>query len=320
LPIEKEPVVVEQQEAEDAPVFDDEVWAALEKVEHETESAPETKLLGHEPSARVEHRATTEPLVSESKRWEMPVIEPLAPREQSEIAEKKPTPKIESTEPAQVVAATTAEAPVQMETATSRVKPGSILGIPDEASAGPLILGEPQRDADDAGISGLSDYGRVKESGGKWGSVTLVATVVVIAVLVFAYVRSAWFHEKVNSIFNSFRGGSQAELPPPPKADTPRAQIFPARSQPDKNMAKAHGAVYNISGEPLTGLSLEVILERGDGSSETRTVELKPNQLGPGQQATYDFEYDGKQITGYRISKLLSDSTEVKFITPQRSQ
>jgi hypothetical protein len=47
---------------------------------------------------------------------------------------------------------------------------------------------------------------------------------------------------------------------------------------------------------------------------------LKPNQLAPGQQAIYEFEYDGKQITGYRVSKLFSDSVEIKYITPSRRQ
>lgn len=321
LPAEKEPARVEQPAMEEAPVFDDEVWAALEEVEREAETAP----LASEPprgsSARKEHRATIEPLIAESKRWETPMIEPVTPREESTSTEQKPSPGVESLErePQMASIASTAEAP-QVEAMTTRVKPGSILGIPDEPSAGPLILGEPQRDESEAGITSLSGYGRINESSGKWGTVTLVATVLVLAGLVFAYVRSPWFHEKINSIFVSFRSGEQVESPQPPKSDLPRAQIFPARSQPVKNMAQARGAVYNISGEPLTGLSLEVTLERGDGSSEARTVELKPNQLASGQQAIYEFEYDGRQFTGYRVSKLLSDSVEVKFIMPSRSQ
>jgi hypothetical protein len=243
----------------------------------------------------------------------MPVIEPVTPREESEIVGQK------SVESPEVASVSSVETP-HVEAVTSRVKPGSILGLPDEPSSAPLILGEPQRDASESGITGLSDYGRIKESGGKWGTITLVATVVVIAGLVVAYLRWPWFHENVNSFLALFSGGEQAEIVEQPKSDLPRAQIFPARSQPVKNMAQARGAVYNISAEALTGLSLEVILERSDKSTEARAVELKPDQIAPNQQAIYEFEYDGKQFTGYRISKLLSDSVEVKFIMPTRSQ
>ncbi|MEW6208262.1 MAG: hypothetical protein AB1631_07835 [Acidobacteriota bacterium] len=314
----EEPARVEMV-MEEAPVFDDEVWAALEEVKRETETAPLTSEPPR-PSARIANQSMTEPLRAESKlaRWEMPVIEPVTPREESATEERKPSVESPEREP-QVASVSSVEAP-HIEAVTTRVKPGSILGIPDEPSSAPLILGEPQRDASEAGITGLSGYGRVNESGGKWGTVTLTATVLFIAGLVFAYIQWPWFHEKVNSFLALFSGGEQAVTVEQPKSDLPRAQIFPARSQPEKNMAKARGAVYNISSEPLTGLSLEVILERGDGSSETRTVELKPNQLQPGQQAIYEFEYDGKQFTGYRISKLLSDSVEVKFIMPSRSQ
>lgn len=321
LPEEKKPITIEQPAIEEAPVFDDEVWAALEGVERESETAPLTSEPPRVSSARIEDRATIEPLIAEPKRWEMPVIEPVTPREESTIAEQKPSPEIESAEPEPqiVAAASTAEIP-HIEAVTTRIKPGSILGIPDDIEAGPLILGEPRRDASEAGITGLSGYGRINESSGKWGTVTLVATVLVIAVLVFAYVRSTWFHEKVNSIFDRFRGSEQAESPQPPKSDSPRAQIHPAPSKPNKNLVEARGAVYNISEEQLTGLSLEVTLEHGDGSSEARIVALDPNQLAAGQQAIYKFEYDGRQITGYRISKLFSDSVELKYITPSRRQ
>ncbi len=322
LPEEKKPITVEPPVMEEAPVFDDEVWAALEEVERKEETAPLVSEPPGKSSARVEHRATTEPIIAESKRWEMPMIEPVTPREESATSDEKPSQEIESVEPEAQIAAAASTAEVhQVEAMPTRVKPGSILGIPDDIKAGPLILGEPQRDANEAGISSLSGYGRIHESGSKWGTVTLVATVLVIAGLVFAYAFSPWVREKVTSILDRFRGGEQAGTVEQPKSDLPRAQIFPARSQPVKNMAKARGAVYNISGEPLTGLSLEVILESADGSSEARTVQLNPNQLASGQQAIYEFEYDGRQFDrGYRIGKLLSDSTEVKFIMPSRSQ
>jgi hypothetical protein len=100
-----------------------------------------------------------------------------------------------------------------------------------------------------------------------------------------------------------------------------RAQIIPSfRPEVNKNMVTARGAIDNISDEPLEGLSLEVSLQRGgDTAPEIRSVAVIPDPLPPGQRGTFEFEYDGKRdtgFTGYKITRLFSNGTEVRFRMP----
>jgi hypothetical protein len=70
----------------------------------------------------------------------------------------------------------------------------------------------------------------------------------------------------------------------------------------------------------MSSLAVEVTLERNDGSTEARELALKPAELAPRQQGLYEFEYDGKLYTGYTVTKLSSDSGEVKFNAPSSKQ
>jgi hypothetical protein len=207
--------------------------------------------------------------------------------------------------------------PQQVEVAAG--KPASIPGLPEESSG--ETLGASARSDAETSISSLASYGKQTNGGGGiWGTVTLIAVIALIAGSVFAYYKSSWVHEKVDSLVARIRGSSQTETArPAQQPDRPRAQIFSATPEANKNLVKARGAVYNISGETMTGLAVEVTLERGDGApQETRTLALKPAELAPQQQGIYEFEYDGKQFTGYTVTRLLSDSSEVKFIAPAR--
>ena len=110
---------------------------------------------------------------------------------------------------------------------------------------------------------------------------------------------------------------------PPPAVDQPKARVFPARNDANKNIVKARGAVDNISEETLSNLSVEVSLERGNGAPpEARKVAVNPAQLAPKQRGVFEFEYDGNRATGfsgYRIVRLVSGEGEIKFTTPGRT-
>lgn len=197
---------------------------------------------------------------------------------------------------------------------------GSVLGLPAEPSQQPLIFGDPVRDSAEAGIGSLSNYGKdVGPKGGRTGTIALLAVVVLLgsAVLLYLFVPSV--HSRVGAFVAHLRGtDTQAALEAAMKQ---RAQIIPSyRPEVNKNMVTARGAIDNISDEPLENLAIEVSLQRGgDTPPEIRNVAVVPNPLPPGQRGTFEFEYDGKRdtgFTGYKITRLLSNGTEVKFRMP----
>jgi serine/threonine protein kinase len=108
-----------------------------------------------------------------------------------------------------------------------------------------------------------------------------------------------------------------------PPDERPKAQIYPSRNPEVNNTkVKTRGAVTNISDESLEDLSVEVYLDRGEGTKiEVRRIPVKPNVLVPRQQGLYEFEYEGGKPTGfsrYKVIKLLSKNGEVKFTTPSQ--
>ena len=139
-----------------------------------------------------------------------------------------------------------------------------------------------------------------------------VVGVVVLLLLVF----SIWFAVRLPN--RSQPTGSQAEA-----AMNTRAEVIPSyRPEVNKNIITARGAVDNISDEPLKNLYVEISLQSGGhASTETRKVPVTPNPLPPSQRGMFEFQYDGKRDTGfagYKIIRLLSDETEVKFRTPKQ--
>ncbi|MEK6323020.1 MAG: hypothetical protein AABN33_15210 [Acidobacteriota bacterium] len=201
-----------------------------------------------------------------------------------------------------------------------RAATGSVLGLPTEPSYGPLILGDIVRRADETGIGALSNYGKdVGPKGGRTGTIALLAVVVLLggAVLLYLFVPSV--HSRVQSFVAQVRGtDTQAARE---AAMKPKVQIIPSyRPEVNKNMVTARGAVDNISDEPLENLSIEVSLQRGgDTPPEIRSVSVVPNPLPTGQRGTFEFEYDGKRdtgFTGYKITRVFSNGTEVKFRAP----
>jgi hypothetical protein len=198
---------------------------------------------------------------------------------------------------------------------------GSVLGLPAEASDAPLIIGQPALARKDASIGALSNYGKDLDASetGRGGAITLFAAVLLIAAAVLVYFFVPAVRSRADALVARIRGQQTATAP----VEKPKAQIYPSiNPEVSKNLVKARGAIVNISEENLEDLSVEVSLDRGEGTTaEVRTIAVKPNLLVPRQQGIYEFEYEGGKTTGfsrYRVTKLLSKTGEVKFKTPNQ--
>jgi hypothetical protein len=307
----------------------------------------QTELLG---VARVDERPPREPFEApritplvHREPWVPPQIELLKPRVQPPIAQPElpeahtqmlgssPALSTEQAAPAEAMADAETlreeiDTPVVARAAVStvasgRARAGSVLGLPAESSHAPLVLGAPVKARDEIGIGALSNYGKDVDNGGGHGGTIALATVIL---LLGGGIATYLFVPTVNSRVNAMVGRARGIDPNPPQAiEQPKARVFPARNEANKNMVKARGAVDNISEETLVGLSVEVSLERGNGAPpELLKVAVTPAQLEPKQRGVFEFEYNGNRatgFTGYRIVRLLSGEGEIKFTTPGRT-
>jgi hypothetical protein len=207
-------------------------------------------------------------------------------------------------------------------TRSTKGKPaGSVLGLPAETSHAPLILGKPLRDREGEGVAALSNYDKDLDAAetGRGGAIALLIAILLIGGAALAYFFIPSVHSRADALVARIRGQQAA----PPPVEKPKAQVYPSRNpEVIKNLVKARGAVTNISEEALEELSVEVSLDRGEGTAaEVRTIPVNPNVLAPRQQGLYEFEYEGGKATGfsrYRVTKLLSKNGEVKFTTPSQ--
>ncbi len=299
------------------------------------------------PGARVDERSHRESFeaprierVLHREPFEPPAIKPLTPREQAAVTrelrsstpprtlptreEAKETPArntmifgAHSTEPDSrpstaepVIAASGRIAEPSVAGARSYKAPaGSILGLPAEASHGPLILGDPVRAESDTGIGALTNYGKDLSPKAGWGGTIALIVVVALlggAVLLYLFVPSV--HSRVSSYIGRARGtDAQAST-------QPKAQIFPSFRQEG---TKAKGAIDNISGEPLENLEVEISLQH-DATPEIRRGAVTPNPLPPNTRGAFEFDYDGKKDTNGKILRLLSNGNEIKFRAPNQ--
>lgn len=259
-----------------------------------------------------------------------PQIEPALPERRTQMLASSPAA---SEQPAGVEAGADADAPsaeleapiVAPAAADSafamRVRAGSVLGLPAERSHAPFVLGSPIKPRDEVGIGALSNYGRdVEGGGGHGGTITLAAVVLLLGGGIASYLFVPSVRLWVNATVERARG--LAPNPPAP-VEQPKARVFAARNEANKNIVKARGAIDNISEEILYNLAVEVSLERGNGASpELRKIPIKPAQLAPRERGVFEFEYDGNRATGFRgygIVRLLSGESEIKFATPGRT-
>src|ERR1041384_7736290 len=307
------------------------------------------------PSARVDERSHREPFesprierVTHREAYEPPSIEPLTPREQEaakrDLRTAPPATLATSSKPDErgsrdtiifgtksserdkqplatepVIASSGRIAEPSVAGARSyRTPAGSVLGIPAEPSQVPLILGEPVRPESEAGIGALTNYGKdLSPKSGRGGTVTLLIVIALLggSALVYLFVPSV--HGRVNAFVARVRGVDKQV------SNTPKAQIFPSyRPEVNKNMVTARGAIDNISDEPLENLEVEISLQRGgDSPPEVRRIPVTPSPIEPGARGAFQFEYDGKRDTGfvgYKITKLFSNGSEIKFRTPNQ--
>jgi hypothetical protein len=90
-------------------------------------------------------------------------------------------------------------------------------------------------------------------------------------------------------------------------ATSTEAQIFEDEPSLKDTQAVVGGTVRNISQEPLNNLSLELELKRrSDGSTEVRTVEVKPGNLAPGEEGKYSLALPRQEFSGTQIKHLKS--------------
>jgi hypothetical protein len=338
-----EPTKTAASEHEHA-AFDEEVWAGLEVDEHSPaggqtgETVPLPSRADATQVARVDERSHRQPFESpriervlHREPFEPPRIEPLTPREQAaatrslhstsqpptpapgDEANKKPArdTMIFGAQPSEpVVAASGTIAEPSLAGARSyKAHAGSILGLPAEASRGPLILGESVRPENEAGISALTNYGKdLSPKAGRGGTIALLIVVTLFGggLLLYLFVPSV--HSRVSAFVGRVRGTET-------QASTkPKAQIFPSFRQEGN---KAKGAIDNLSEEPLENLEVEVSFQH-DATPEIRRAAVAPNPLPPNTRGTFEFDYDGKRDTGGKILRLLSNGSEIKFRAPSQ--
>jgi hypothetical protein len=205
--------------------------------------------------------------------------------------------------------------------ATKGKTAGSVLGLPAETSHAPLILGKPSRDRGGEGVAALSNYDKDLDAAetGRGGAIALLVAILLIGGAALAYFFIPSVQSRADALVARIRGQQTAPAP----VEKPKAQVYPLRNpEVIKNLVKARGSVTNISEEALEELSVEVSLDRGEGTAaEVRTIPVNPSVLAPRQQGQYEFEYEGGKATGfsrYRVTKLLSKNGEVKFTTPSQ--
>src|SRR5687768_8180251 len=101
-----------------------------------------------------------------------------------------------------------------------------------------------------------------------------------------------------------------AETPPAKPIVPAKAQIFVDDAMPKGGQAVIGGTVENISGEQLSGLSVEIELrKRKDGATEIKEISLDPRDVGPGQNGRYSFtivtrDYSSARVLGLKSSTL----------------
>lgn len=92
-------------------------------------------------------------------------------------------------------------------------------------------------------------------------------------------------------------------------ATSTEAQIFEDEPTLKDTQAVVGGTVRNISQQPLDNLSLELELKRrADGSTEVRSVDVKPNNLAPGEEGKYSLALPRQEFSGTQIKHLKSAS------------
>jgi uncharacterized protein YneF (UPF0154 family) len=133
----------------------------------------------------------------------------------------------------------------------------------------------------------------------KSSAVRIVSIIIALAItagLLIGYlIWRKWHEEKIAAEQQSASKPARPALPQ-------KVQVFMDESVRKGSQAIVSGTVRNISNENLTNLTFEVELtHRKDGSTEVRSLDLEPKDLGPAQESRYSLALTGD----YRSIKLL---------------
>ena len=135
-----------------------------------------------------------------------------------------------------------------------------------------------------------------------------VAALLLAAILVGGYF--AFFRSPAES-----PAGQGQQRKDAPVALSTEAQIFEDEAIIKGTQAVVGGRVRNISREPLTELSLELELKRrSDGSTETRKVSLKPQNLAPGEEGKYSLTLPRQEFSGAQVKHLSSNARSALIV------
>jgi uncharacterized protein YneF (UPF0154 family) len=133
----------------------------------------------------------------------------------------------------------------------------------------------------------------------KSSAVKIVSVIIALAItagLLAGYlIWRKWHEEKIATEQESASKTVRPALPQ-------KAQVFMDESVRKGSQAIVSGTIRNISNENLTNLTIEVELtHRKDGSTEVRSLDSEPKDLGPDQESRYSLTLTGD----YRSIKLL---------------
>lgn len=159
-----------------------------------------------------------------------------------------------------------------------------------------------------------TDDSEVKQD--KTSATRIVSVIIALGItagLLFGYlIWRKWHEEKVAAEQQSATKTVRPVLPQ-------KVQVFMDESVRKGPQAIVSGTVRNISNENLTNLTVEIELtHRKDGSTEVRSLDLEPKDLGPAQESRYSLTLTGD----YRSMKLLRlksgpQAEEIGFKTAQ---
>lgn len=146
------------------------------------------------------------------------------------------------------------------------------------------------------------DFERSEAEHGRRPAAILIAVACLIVVALIAASYFIFFRQPAQSPAAQEQSKRDA-----PAAASTEAQIFEDEPVIKGSDAVVGGRVRNISREPLRDLSLELELKRrSDGSSETRTVTVEPNDLAPGAEGKYSISLPREGFSQTQIKHLKS--------------
>lgn len=131
-------------------------------------------------------------------------------------------------------------------------------------------------------------------------------TILVVVCLIIAAILAASYFIFFRQTAQSPATQEQSKKDAPQAAST-EAQIFEDEPVIKGSNAIVGGRVRNISRESLRDLSLELELKRrSDGSTETRTVAVEPNDLAPGAEGKFSVSLPRDGFSQTQIKRLKS--------------